>query len=95
MIRGTCDYCNPTKGDSWHNYAAVAAAAYARCVIEVMSPITTDGPPKQAETMGAARTIKPQRIRIKIANTDTTIEVLFGDLFALDGLRAIAVSEFF
>ena len=32
---------------------------------------------------------------MKVANTNSTIEVLFGDLFKQDGLRAIAVSEFF
>ncbi len=34
VIRGTCDYCNPDKGDNWHKYAAVIAAAYTRCLIE-------------------------------------------------------------
>lgn len=38
VVRGTCDYCNPTKGDLWHNYAAVIAAAYARCIIEALPP---------------------------------------------------------
>ena len=38
---------------------------------------------------------KPSRITIKVATTNTTIEVLFGDIFVLDGLRAIAVTEFF
>ena len=34
VIRGTCDYCNSTKSDAWHYYAALIAAAYARTVIE-------------------------------------------------------------
>lgn len=38
---------------------------------------------------------KPSEVKIKIATTNTTIEVLFGDLFEQDGIRAIAVSEFF
>jgi hypothetical protein len=38
---------------------------------------------------------KPSRIEIPIANCNTVIEVLFGDLFVQDGIRAIAVSEFF
>lgn len=38
---------------------------------------------------------KPSRIRIKVANSNTVIEVLFGDIFALDGLRVIAVNDFF
>ena len=38
---------------------------------------------------------KPSRIKIKVANSDTSIEVLFGDLFEQEGVRAIAVNEFF
>jgi hypothetical protein len=36
VVRGTCDYCNPGKGNVWRNYASIAAATYARCVIEVL-----------------------------------------------------------
>lgn len=38
VVRGTCDYCNPAKGDAWHNYAALIAAAYTRAVIERLAP---------------------------------------------------------
>ncbi len=34
VVRGTCDYCNATKNDRWHNYAALIAAAYTCTVIE-------------------------------------------------------------
>ena len=95
VVRGTCDYCNPAKGDGWHRYAALAAAAYARCVIEAISPQSGENGNDQKNNGGDVRGVKPQKIGIKIANTNTTIEILFGDLFALDGLRAIAVSEFF
>lgn len=44
---------------------------------------------------GVKKVWKPSDIKIKVANSDTTIEVLFGDLFAQDGIRAIAVNEFF
>ena len=44
---------------------------------------------------GLKKVWKPSKIEIKVANTNTTIEVLFGDLFAQDGLRAIAASEYF
>jgi hypothetical protein len=36
IVRGTCDYCNSTKNDLWHSYAALVAAAYARTVIEYL-----------------------------------------------------------
>lgn len=40
VIRGTCDYCNSTKNDDWHHYAALAAAAYTRTVVEYSHPAT-------------------------------------------------------
>jgi nucleoside phosphorylase/tetratricopeptide (TPR) repeat protein len=33
-IRGICDYCDNNKGDQWHGYAALAAAAYVRALLE-------------------------------------------------------------
>jgi hypothetical protein len=44
---------------------------------------------------GRCRTWKIAKIDFKIPHTNTTIEVFFGDLFMQDGLKAIAVSEFF
>jgi nucleoside phosphorylase len=34
VVRGVVDYCDLNKGDRWHKYAAVAAAAYTRALIE-------------------------------------------------------------
>lgn len=36
VVRGICDYCNPTKKDAWHPYAAAAAAAFTRELIELL-----------------------------------------------------------
>lgn len=36
VVRGICDYCDEHKNDVWQNYAALAAAAYARALIEEM-----------------------------------------------------------
>jgi hypothetical protein len=44
---------------------------------------------------GLQKVWKPSSIKIKVANSDTSIEVLFGDLFCQDGIRTIAVNEFF
>jgi hypothetical protein len=41
------------------------------------------------------RVWKPSAVDIKVSNSNTTIQVLFGDLFQQDGIRAIAVNEFF
>jgi hypothetical protein len=44
---------------------------------------------------GRCITWKIAKVDFKIPHTNTTIEVLFDDLFKQDGLKAIAVSEFF
>lgn len=33
-VRGICDYCDRSKNDLWHNYAAITAAAYTRALLE-------------------------------------------------------------
>jgi nucleoside phosphorylase len=37
-IRGISDYCDTHKNDDWHQYAAVAAAAYAKELLSVIPP---------------------------------------------------------
>jgi len=38
---------------------------------------------------------KPSKIDISVGHTNTTIEILFGDLFRMDGIKIISVNEFF
>ncbi len=38
---------------------------------------------------------KPSRTTIRIANSSTSLEIVFGDIFEQVGIRAIGVSEFF
>lgn len=45
IIRGICDYCDWKKGDLWQGYAAVAAAAYTRALLEHVSVKEVDGSP--------------------------------------------------
>ena len=45
--------------------------------------------------LGLNKTWKPSKIQIAIANCNTVIEVIFGDLFEQDGIRVIPVNEFF
>lgn len=33
-VRGIVDYCNNDKNDQWHNYSAICAACYTKCIIE-------------------------------------------------------------
>lgn len=35
VVRGMSDYCNEYKNDDWHPYAALAAAAYTRALLEI------------------------------------------------------------
>lgn len=44
---------------------------------------------------GIKKVWKPSKIDICIANCATRIEVVFGDLFVQEGIRAIAVNDFF
>lgn len=44
---------------------------------------------------GLKKVWKPSKIEVSIANSNTVIEVLFGDLFDQSGIRVIAVNEFF
>ena len=41
IVRGICDYCNPNKRDTWQAYAAVAAAAYTRALLESIPVVPT------------------------------------------------------
>lgn len=43
---------------------------------------------------GLKKVWKPSRIELPIANCATVIEVVFGDLFEQEGIRAIAVNNF-
>jgi nucleoside phosphorylase len=36
VVRGVCDYADAKKNDTWHNYAAMAASAYVRVLLESM-----------------------------------------------------------
>lgn len=36
VVRGICDYCDPLKDDRWQKYAAAAAAAYCRAMVDDM-----------------------------------------------------------
>lgn len=36
VVRGIVDYCNADKNDDWQNYAALCAAAYTKCIIQLL-----------------------------------------------------------
>ncbi|RYP05136.1 hypothetical protein DL764_004021 [Monosporascus ibericus] len=51
VIRGICDYSDSHKNDEWHNYAALAAAAYARELLHVLKPVRVTAVPPWAGRM--------------------------------------------
>jgi nucleoside phosphorylase len=69
VIRGICDYCDRHKNDTWQGYAAVAAAAYARALIESF-PIIVD-PVAQRHIAAAKSKLAEARAEIGNANHDS------------------------
>jgi nucleoside phosphorylase/tetratricopeptide (TPR) repeat protein len=51
-VRGICDYCDATKGYAWQEYAAIAAAAYARAVLGRM--VSKEPGPRDRDEKGGA-----------------------------------------
>jgi hypothetical protein len=43
----------------------------------------------------AKKVWKPSKTTIRVSNCNTTIEVMFGDIFEQDGIKSISVSEYF
>jgi hypothetical protein len=43
VIRGICDYSDSHKTKTWQGYAALAAAAYAKQIICLLSPRSLQG----------------------------------------------------
>ncbi|CAH0021594.1 unnamed protein product [Clonostachys rhizophaga] len=42
VIRGICDYCDGAKNDTWQEYAAATAAAYAKLLLGAVAPVEED-----------------------------------------------------
>lgn len=47
VIRGICDYCDAQKNDVWQEYAAAAAAAYAKLLLGVVAKVEHHGSANQ------------------------------------------------
>ena len=54
VIRGICDYSDTHKNESWQQYAAATAAAYAKEVLGVIPPVQVDTTPTAAEVIKAS-----------------------------------------
>jgi nucleoside phosphorylase len=67
IVRGICDYCDRGKGDHWQKYASIAAAAYARSILEHL-PAATAGA-RNAHPAGGER--DAERLRDLVHELDT------------------------
>jgi nucleoside phosphorylase len=79
VIRGTCDYCNGDKNNDWQRYAAVIAAAYARCVIELI-PV-----PAEVRTLTEAGPSALRKDIRELRETLNKIRSTFDDVGAITG----------
>ena len=63
--------------------------------IKIEGPIPLTAAIVVSVVYGLGKVWKPSKVEICIANCNSTVEVVFGDLFQQDGIRVIAVNEFF
>jgi hypothetical protein len=76
-------------------FTLVRATTYFIPAIKIDGPFALTAAIVISVVFGLRKVWKPSRIEIPVSHCNTTIEVIFGDLFSQDGIRAIAVNEFF
>lgn len=76
-------------------FTLVRAITHFVPAIKIEGPLALAAAVVISVAFGLRKVWKPSRIEICIANCNTVIEVIFGDLFKQDGIRVIAVNEFF
>lgn len=86
LIRGICDYGDSNKNDIWQGYAAVAAAAYARSLIESF-PAPADSPESSTSEV-----IEEAPLAISSASTAEALSERIADFLAAElSLTAFAL----
>ena len=63
VVRGTCDYCDEFKNDTWQGYAALIAAAYARALLEQTRSVRGVVPQENEPAEGRAGQTLPHQLR--------------------------------
>ncbi|KAF2998684.1 hypothetical protein E8E14_002898 [Neopestalotiopsis sp. 37M] len=71
VIRGICDYSDTHKNDQWQGYAAMAAAAYAKDILESIPPNQVEEEKRLSESL--------QEIHTQTSETKTHVEELRAD----------------
>lgn len=92
VVRGTCDYCDPNKGDRWQKHAAVLAAAYTRSLLERVLGEVVPAPPPPPPPPTALQEGRVEGARVPpklIANDRSQLAGIMRDL----GSRVMATRE--
>lgn len=99
LWRGICRHPFKTGGYIFTSFSVIftliKAITHFVPGIKIEGPIALTAVIIISACFGLRKVWKPSKIEVKIANSNTVIEVLFGDLFEQSGIRAIAVNEFF
>lgn len=97
VIRGICDYCDPSKNDEWQNYAALAAAAYFKGLVESIPAKIT--PRFYAETASESNSDDPVPVEHDrflsdlFVGREDTINKVIENFDKEDGVYKIAIVE--
>jgi HEAT repeat protein/nucleoside phosphorylase len=67
VVRGICDYCDSSKNDIWHNYAAIVAAAYTRALLEQTPSQVLQTEIKGSRLQESTSSINTGKMHIEIA----------------------------
>jgi Domain of unknown function (DUF6430) len=76
-------------------FTLVRAVTHFLPAVKIEGPVPLSIALATSVGFGIKKLWKPSRIEMRVANCNTVIEVSFGDIFTKDGIRVIAVSEFF
>ena len=76
VVRGTCDYCNASKNDVWQNYAAAAAAAYTRALLEALPTSGDMGHDDEDSTVDDDSYRQGEGVVVEIATNSQDIELI-------------------
>jgi hypothetical protein len=105
-MRSLSDMCRGVYRQHWkvvqHTFTAFSVIfTVVKVITHFLPAIKIEGPlPLSAAAFisvifGLIKVWKPSRIELYVPNCNTIIEVVFGDLFDQNGIRAIGVSQFF
>lgn len=95
VIRGICDYCDSHKNDDWHNYAALAAAAYARELLFIMKSRNVHSLPSWPVKLANGRLFQsfefPREIGVSIGWPPSSWKCMYAVLSCIQLRRILSI----